>query len=251
MKSVVVYLRRYEASFIIFILFFAVCTQLYAQNTISVEKTSSEKIAQSTISSSESQEAPAQSNTTSDTTAETQYSTEEDFPIFAEDEENAVAIQPIGFWDTVRVFVVLGLVILGIYVFVWFLKKFQSRSFTNSDAIQVLTSHQLAGGGNVHLIKLGKSLFFIGASNQNVTLMKEIHEKEEIDEIDLSLSIVESEEENTKNSFYQKIKHIFKKGGKKASYIKEKSLHKSNLIQDTFEVIKSLFGTPRKTGEKT
>ncbi len=169
--------------------------------------------------------------------------TEESFPILGEGEQDTVAIEPIGFWDTVRVFIVLAVVIVGIYALVWVLKKFQSRSFTRSETIQVLASRQLSGGGNVHLLKLGKSLFFIGASGQNVTLMKEIHEKEEVDEIGLSLSMSENEEENKKNSFYEKIEHLFKKSQNKHS-------NKNNTVHTTFDVIKSMFGRQIKRGKE-
>lgn len=245
MKFFVVYLLRYGGSFCIFIFFSVLSTQLSAEKTISDEEiTSEEKSGDTTFL--EDNELLKQPNTT----ARTEYSTEEEnFPILDESKENTVAIKPIGFWDTVRVFVMLGIVILGIYVFVWALKKFQSRSFARSEIIDVLTSQQLSGGGNVHLIKLGKSLFFIGASNQGVTLMKEIRDKEEIDEIDLSLSVVEGEK-NKRNSFYQKIEHIFKTGAKKKSHSKNKNSYQKNSVQETFEIIKSVFRRQTKRGKE-
>ena len=168
---------------------------------------------------------------------------ENEFPILQQNTPNAVSIRPVGIWDTVRVFLVLIFVILGIYAVIWFLKRVQKKSFIHSELIEVLSSHSLSGGGNLHLVKIGKSFFFIGSSNQNVSLIKEITNKEEVDEINLNLSFVE---ENTdKDSFSSRIVDVFKKFGKQKN-----TTNSSNLFNSTFKNITSLFSKQIQRGKK-
>lgn len=159
---------------------------------------------------SQTQLAPASQNPPAAASQETLPETS--FIIPQETEDTGAAVQPIGIWDTVRVFFVLILVIAGIYGVVWVLKKIQKRSFANPQIIDVLSSKQLSGGGNVHVIKLGKSVFFVGASGQTVNLMKEIKDKEEIDEIMLALSFAEEENDaSAPKSFAQSLKNSLRK----------------------------------------
>lgn len=126
---------------------------------------------------------------------------------FNTQEDENVDIPTIGFIDTLRIFLVL-IVILAIAIgLVWFLKKFQNtQQNTNSEVIDLISTRTISPGTSLHIIKVARGYILIANSGQNVTLIKEYVEKEDIDEITLSLSQADAEsQENNSESFFKKL----------------------------------------------
>ncbi len=158
--------------------------------------------------------------------------------------EQGQVLSPISIWDTLRVFLVLIIVVAVVYLFLQLLKKFQRKSLTNPDVIDVLSNKTLVGGTSIQLVKVGTSLFLLGTSSQNITLIKEIQKKEEIDEINLVISHVEGHN----SSFSEKIQEMFsptkRKNKRNATGKQEPS------VNNLFKRIQNIFEKPHvKDGE--
>lgn len=94
-----------------------------------------------------------------------------------------------GFWDLVRMILVLGFVIGSIYVVFYLLKRSSARRLGGgSGLLRIVDEHALAGGKSLHLIEVGRQVFLVGAGDDSVGLISEITDDETLDTIRLAVS---------------------------------------------------------------
>jgi len=109
-------------------------------------------------------------------------------------------------WDFVRMILVLGAVVGVIYLLFFILKKGSRRKFLDNELIDIIGSKDLSGGKAVHLIKVGESIFLIGASDNSINLISRITEKETLDSLKLEVS---ERNRGGKKSFKNALSDIF------------------------------------------
>ncbi len=94
-----------------------------------------------------------------------------------------------GFWDLVRMILVLGFVIGSIYGVFYLLKRSSTRRLGGgSGLLRIVDEHALAGGKSLHLIEVGRQVFLVGAGDDSVGLISEITDDETLDTIRLAVS---------------------------------------------------------------
>ncbi len=89
------------------------------------------------------------------------------------------------FWLFVRMIVVLAIVIGIIYLIVWLLKKSMDPGIQEDEYLKKTASLTLAPGKSVQVITLGDQAWVLGVSEENVSLISEIHDKELIDAMNI------------------------------------------------------------------
>lgn len=89
------------------------------------------------------------------------------------------------FWLFVRMIVVLALVIAIIYLVVWLLKKSMDPGVQEDDYLKKTASLTLAPGKSVQVVTLGDQAWVLGVSEESVSLISEIHDKELIDAMNI------------------------------------------------------------------
>ncbi len=111
--------------------------------------------------------------------------------IIPDDTETTGAVQPgktpelIPIWDFIRMLLILGAVIGVIYVFFYFLKKSVKKRMPESDLIRVLGYTQLRGNSGLYLVELGSNVYLVGASENGMSLISTVTDKETIDTVRL------------------------------------------------------------------
>jgi flagellar biogenesis protein FliO len=85
---------------------------------------------------------------------------------------------------------ILGLlvVIAIIYLIFWFLKKRMRGKIVENELIKILGSRVITGTKSLHLVEVGGAIYLVGSSNESLTLISEIAEKEAKDSIRLAAS---------------------------------------------------------------
>ena len=128
--------------------------------------------------------------------------------------ENTVpqSVAPFSVWDFVRMAVVLGGVIAGIYGFLYLLKKLSGQKVQNNGLINLIGSQMLSGNRSLHIVQIGRQVFLVGASDGSVNLISEINDRESLDEIQLSLS---KESSSERKSFTDVFSGLFGRPGMK------------------------------------
>jgi flagellar protein FliO/FliZ len=101
----------------------------------------------------------------------------------ARDGAGSNEVSAFGLGDLVRVIFVLALVVGSIYGVFYFLRKLQARRGSGSANIQLLGTQALSANRSVHLIRVGRSVFLVGAGDHSVNLLSEIQDKETVDEL--------------------------------------------------------------------
>ena len=104
------------------------------------------------------------------------------------EEGEAAALPGLGFGDFLRMILVLLIVIGLIYGFFWLLKRFSGMKPEGIEAIKVLSTRPLKGDTALHIVETGTRIFLIGSTSNAVNLLKEIDDKESMDEIRLAVS---------------------------------------------------------------
>ncbi len=118
------------------------------------------------------------------------------------EEGTAEPIGSITFWDFLRMILILGVIIGLIYLLFYFIKKRGSPRLQNNELFDIISTQAISNNRTVHLVQVGNQFFLIGAGEQSVNLISEIHDKETIDEIRLKLSNAKSgEKKNFRNIF--------------------------------------------------
>ncbi len=79
------------------------------------------------------------------------------------------------FWTILGVFWRLGLVLLIAYFSLYFLRRWQGNGVGRSEKqFTILESHHLSPRQAIHLVQIGEQVFFIGATDQSISLISEI-----------------------------------------------------------------------------
>ncbi|AHC14595.1 flagellar biosynthetic protein FliO [Salinispira pacifica] len=105
-----------------------------------------------------------------------------------EEEAGSEDLAVFGFWDLLRMVLVLALVVGLIYGLYFILRKSKSSQEENSSFIQVLSNQHLPGGKTLHVIDVGGKVYLLGAGDGGVNLITEINDKETVDEMRLQAS---------------------------------------------------------------
>ncbi|MCD6121421.1 MAG: flagellar biosynthetic protein FliO [Spirochaetales bacterium] len=106
---------------------------------------------------------------------------------------------------------VLGAVVGVIYLLFFILKKGTRKKFADNELIDIIASKDLAGGKAVHLIKIGESIFLIGAADNSINLISRITEQETLDSLKLEIS---EKGRGAKKSFQNALSDIFSRKNK-------------------------------------
>ncbi len=120
-------------------------------------------------------------------------------------------VQSLGVWNFVQMFLVLALVVAGIYLLFYFLKRAGGPRSQETELITVLASRALQPNRSIHLIDVGGNIFLIGSSEASVSLVAAIEDKESIDEIRLKASQASSV--TGRRNFRDVFTGVFQKGG--------------------------------------
>jgi flagellar protein FliO/FliZ len=113
-------------------------------------------------------------------------------------------------WDFVRMLIVLAAVIAVIYLIFVLLRRSTRRSTVENDLISVLGSKSLAANRTLHLVRVGKSVYLVGAAEGGVGLVSEISDQESIDQLMLR---AEKQRTSAKKSFSEILGGIVPQGG--------------------------------------
>lgn len=84
-------------------------------------------------------------------------------------------------WYMIRMFLVLGLVLLALYGLYIFLKRKAKRPIQEDPFIKHLGVTQIAPGKSVHVLSLGSKAWLLGVSDTAITMLAELDDKELID----------------------------------------------------------------------
>lgn len=89
------------------------------------------------------------------------------------------------FWLFVRMIVVLAIVIGIIYLIVWLLKKSMDPGVQEDEYLKKTASLTLAPGKSVQVVTLGDQAWVLGVSEESVSLISEIQDKELINAMNI------------------------------------------------------------------
>ena len=103
--------------------------------------------------------------------------------------QNAAAPQPIvSTWDFVRMVLILAAVVGVIYLFFYLLRRGLGPARLESDLIHVLGQRSLAGSRMLYLVEVGASIYLVGASDSQVSLVAQVTDKESLDAVRLAVA---------------------------------------------------------------
>ncbi len=119
-------------------------------------------------------------------------------------------VKALGVWDFVQMILVLGLVVAGIYLLFYFLKKMGGPKAQDNALIGVLSTKVLQPNRAIHLVDVGGQLYIVGTSENSVNLVSAIEDKEAIDEI--RLRAAQSGSRPERKSFFDLFAGSFRKG---------------------------------------
>ena len=88
-------------------------------------------------------------------------------------------------FDFVRMAVVLAAVVGAIYLVFFLIRRATAARVNENDMIRLLGSKTLGGNRNLHLVKVGASVYLLGAADAAVNLIAEVKDKESLDSIQL------------------------------------------------------------------
>jgi flagellar biogenesis protein FliO len=116
------------------------------------------------------------------------YATEKDAQ--APDTAATQHIEPVGptFWDYISMVLGLGVVVVIIMVIFYAIKKGMHKKIVENELIKVLGSKIITGNKILHLIEIGNSVYLIGSSNESLSLISEVSDKETKDTLKLKAS---------------------------------------------------------------
>lgn len=94
-------------------------------------------------------------------------------------------------WDFVRMVLILGAVVGVVYLIFFILKRSGNPRFQENQIIKVLSSKALANNRSLHVVGVGNQVFLVGSSDNGVSLVSEIIEKETLDGLRLQATAAE------------------------------------------------------------
>jgi flagellar protein FliO/FliZ len=121
-----------------------------------------------------------------------EYADDEDpAGISSSDDPQALGTEPIqvfGFWDLMRMILVLVIVVAMIYGVYFLLRRSKKAQVDDSSFISVLSSQTLPGGKQLHIIDVAGQVYLLGAGDAGINMITEITDKPTIDELRLQAS---------------------------------------------------------------
>ena len=126
--------------------------------------------------------------------------------------------------------VVLLIVVLLIYAFFWFVKKKNKNLKTEDDYLRRVAYLNIAPGKSVEVITLIDKAFLIGVTDDNISLLGEIDDKELI----TAMNINSDKKVNTKKpaTFNEVLDLFIQKGNKKKSVFSQEESKVDNLFTE-------------------
>ena len=113
------------------------------------------------------------------------------------EEENNAAVNNgqklLTVWDFVKVILVLVAVVIFVYAIFYFLKKSGGTKYQNNNLIKLLGSQSLTQNCTVHLIEAGEKYYLIGCSENTVSHIADIDDKESIDSLIINAPVEPTE----------------------------------------------------------
>lgn len=110
------------------------------------------------------------------------------------------------FSDFLRMFLILCFVILLIYGVFSLLKKAGTNKFgRDNDLIKIISSKAISADKSLHLAEIGEHIFFIGASENSISCISEISDKETLALLKLSAPETENPKPETFRSYLMKL----------------------------------------------
>ncbi|MEJ2663798.1 MAG: flagellar biosynthetic protein FliO [Spirochaetia bacterium] len=99
-------------------------------------------------------------------------------------------IEPVGptLWDYISMVLGLGVVVIIIVVIFYAIKKGMTKKIVENEMITIMGSKIITGNKVLHLIEVGGSVYLIGSSNESLSLISEISDKETRDNLKLKAS---------------------------------------------------------------
>ena len=130
----------------------------------------------------------------------------------------------------IRMIVVLLIVVLLIYAFFWFVKKKNKNLKTKDDYLRRVAYLNIAPGKSVEVITLIDKAFLIGVTDDNISLLGEIDDKELI----TAMNINSDKKVNTKKpaTFNEVLDLFIQKGNKKKSVFSQEESKVDNLFTE-------------------
>lgn len=174
-----------------------------------------------------------------DISAETRIVISEDSIFLDESPDAATAIQSENSAETrpasaigifVRMVLVLLVVVLLIYAFFWFVKKKNKNLKTEDDYLRRVAYLNIAPGKSVEVITLIDKAFLIGVTDEKISLLGEINDKELITAMNLNFD----KKENAKKpvTFNEVLELFLQKGNKKKSVFSQEESKVDNLFSE-------------------
>lgn len=102
-----------------------------------------------------------------------------------------------GLWLFLRMFLVLLFVIALIYFFVWFLKRTSKTPDSKDNYIRHTAAIALGSGKSVHIITVGEEGFILGASENSLSLISKLEDKDLVQ----AMNLAHDEQSSTKKTF--------------------------------------------------
>lgn len=109
----------------------------------------------------------------------------------AQQNGSSVSGAAFGFWDFVRMVLVLACVIGIIYLVFYLLKRAGAGKYAQSDLIRIVGSQTLPGNRAIYMIQVGPQVFMVGAGGDSVSMLGEITDKETVDAMILAAGAAE------------------------------------------------------------
>lgn len=129
--------------------------------------------------------------------------TDETNLVFTEDlpEDTQLQQDTSSVWTYVSVLLVLAVIVAGIYVLFYFMKKAQAVRYGDSDEIRVVSSRALSNTRHLFIIEIGNEFSLIGSAENGITHLKDLSDPETIDR----LRMVSSEKPTSGRERFQDI----------------------------------------------
>ena len=114
-----------------------------------------------------------------------------------------------GYFDYLKIVIVLALVVGAIYlVFLFIRKTMKIQTDSNKEVTSVLSAHSLGPGKWVEIVFVGGKYLVLGVTNDNINLITEITDMKEIERLEIIANSKKSEEGH---SFVDIVGDYFKK----------------------------------------
>jgi len=107
---------------------------------------------------------------------------------------------------------ILGVFTLGLYYLFKYIAKKQGLSLPSLDLVKVITSVPIGTNKFIQIIEVGNKYFLIGATENNISLISEITDKETISSIKILKNKVPSEKPNTDITFRSFLNNVIGSG---------------------------------------